>query len=164
MRLIKLLCPPLSKIVPIMAWVDQRLDLGSIARAFGLDPVTVKINGHFISRGVDLIASSVTWKSLLSFFSARGVSTGDSDSASLIVEGKLSKVTDFWFSFFKWVTRHSVSRSELYETSSSRKDFNPRPRHSSLTSSTIEEARSTSLPKAYLESQFKDRDKLLFMA
>ncbi|MCD7456464.1 hypothetical protein HAX54_031860 [Datura stramonium] len=91
-RQIKLLCPSLSKIVVIMDWEEQRLDLGSIARAFGLDPATLKINGHFISRGVDLIASSVTWKSLLSFFSARGLSTGDSDSAPIIVEGKLSKV------------------------------------------------------------------------
>ncbi|KAF3677636.1 hypothetical protein T459_23318 [Capsicum annuum] len=88
MREIKLLCPSISKIVvSIMVWEEERLDLGSIARVFGLDPSTLKINGHFISRGVDLIASSVTWKSLLSFFSARGFST-----APLIVEGKLSEV------------------------------------------------------------------------
>ncbi|XP_060180309.1 uncharacterized protein LOC132610075 [Lycium barbarum] len=92
-RLIKLLCPSLSKMVlPIMVWEDQRIDVGFIGRAFGIDSVSLKINGHFISRGVDLMASSVTWKSLLSFFSARGLSTGDSDSAPLIVEGKLSKV------------------------------------------------------------------------
>lgn len=88
MREIKLLCPSISKIVvSIMVWEEERLDLGSIARVFGLDPSTLKINGHFISRGVDLIASSVTWKSLLSFFSARGFST-----APLILEGKLSEV------------------------------------------------------------------------
>ncbi|KAJ8558254.1 hypothetical protein K7X08_005020 [Anisodus acutangulus] len=75
-----------------MAWEDQRIDFGSISRAFGLDPSTLKINGHFISRGVDLIAFSVTWKSLISFFSSRGLSTGESDSHPLIVEGKLSKV------------------------------------------------------------------------
>ncbi|XP_009773138.1 uncharacterized protein LOC107801756 [Nicotiana tabacum] len=91
-RVIKLLCPSLPKIVAIIAWEDQRLDLGFIARVFGLDPATIKLNGHFISRGVDLIASSVTWKSLLSFFSARGLAIGDSDSRALIVEGKLSKV------------------------------------------------------------------------
>lgn len=87
-REIKLLCPSISKIaVPIMFWEEERLDLGSIARIFGLDPSTLKINGHFISRGVDLIASSVTWKSLLSFFSARGFSTDP-----LILQGNLSKV------------------------------------------------------------------------
>ncbi|XP_009617317.1 uncharacterized protein LOC107788251 [Nicotiana tabacum] len=91
-RVIKLFCPSLPKIVAIIAWEDQRLDLGFIARVFGLDPVTIKLNGHFISRGVDLIASSVTWNSLLSFFSARGLSIGDSDSRALIVEGKLSKI------------------------------------------------------------------------
>ncbi|GAB4830234.1 hypothetical protein Ancab_019876 [Ancistrocladus abbreviatus] len=88
---IKLYCPSLSKIVRIVALEDQKLDLGSIARTFGLDPSTLKLNGHFVSRGVDLIASSVTWKSLLSFFSARGLSTGTDDSSALIVDGKLCK-------------------------------------------------------------------------
>lgn len=90
-RTIKLFCPPLSKVVGYVAREEQRLDLGSIARTFGLDPLTLKLNGHFISRGVDLISSSVTWKSLLSFFSARGLSTGADDSDALIVSGKLSK-------------------------------------------------------------------------
>lgn len=90
-RTIKLFCPPLSKVVGYVAREEQMLDLGSIARAFGLDPLTLKLNGHFISRGVDLISSSVTWKSLLSFFSARGLSTGADDSDALIVSGKLSK-------------------------------------------------------------------------
>ncbi|CAN4115796.1 unnamed protein product [Withania somnifera] len=92
-REIKLFCASVSKIVvPIIAWEAERLDLGSIARVFGLDPTTLKINGHFISRGVDFISSSITWKSLLSFFCARGLSTGNSDSAPIILEGKLSKV------------------------------------------------------------------------
>ncbi|CAK9168466.1 unnamed protein product [Ilex paraguariensis] len=91
-RTIQLFCPSLSKIVPIVAWEEQRLDIGSISRTFGLDPATLKLNGHFISRGVDLIASSVTWKSLLSFFSARGLSTGGTDFDPLVVDGKLSKV------------------------------------------------------------------------
>ncbi|PIN26203.1 hypothetical protein CDL12_01056 [Handroanthus impetiginosus] len=89
---IKLFCPSVSKIVQIIAWDEQKLDLGSIARVFGLDPNTLKLNGHFISRGVDLIASSVTWKSLIGFFSARGLSTGASDSDALLVDGKLSKI------------------------------------------------------------------------
>ncbi|KAK4409197.1 hypothetical protein Sango_0500700 [Sesamum angolense] len=91
-RRIKLFCPSLSKIVQIIAWDEQKLDLGSIARAFRLDPNTLKLNGHFISRGVDLVASSVTWKSLIGFFSARGLSTGANDSDALLVDGKLSKV------------------------------------------------------------------------
>lgn len=91
-RTIKLLCPSVSKLIQFEAWDDQRLDVGSIARAFGLDPSTVKLNGHFISRGLDLVSSSVTWRSLLKFFSAKGLSTGKDDKDALIVDGKLSKV------------------------------------------------------------------------
>ncbi|GAV70712.1 hypothetical protein CFOL_v3_14210 [Cephalotus follicularis] len=91
-KTIKLWCPSLSKLVPLVAWEEQKLDLGSISRAFGLDPSTVKLNGHFVSRGVDLVSSSVTWRSLLSFFSARGLSTGKDYSDALTVDGKLCKV------------------------------------------------------------------------
>ncbi|OMO86864.1 hypothetical protein CCACVL1_09412 [Corchorus capsularis] len=95
-RTIKLFCPSASKLVPMVAWDAQKLDLGSIARAFGLDPSTVKLNGHFISRGKDLVSSSVTWRSLLSFFSSKGLSTG-TESAALIVDGKLCKLgTKMW--------------------------------------------------------------------
>ncbi|XP_021763488.1 uncharacterized protein LOC110728147 [Chenopodium quinoa] len=90
-RKVKLYCPAVSKVVEIMAWEDQRLDFGNIARVFGLEPETLKLNGHFISRGVDLIASSVTWKSLLSFFSSKGLSTGNDSSGALVVDGKLFK-------------------------------------------------------------------------
>lgn len=90
-RTIKLFCPSVSKIVQITEREDQRLDLGFIARAFGLDPNTLKLNRHFISRGVDFIASSVTWKSLIGFFSARGLSTGGTDSDALFVHGKPSR-------------------------------------------------------------------------
>lgn len=88
---IKLFCPSVSKIVQIIEREDQRLDLGFIARTFGLDPNTLKLNGHFISRGVDFIASSVTWKSLIGFFSARGLSTGGTHSDALLVHGKPSR-------------------------------------------------------------------------
>lgn len=91
-RTIKLYCPSLKRLVPLVAWEDQKLDLGSIARTFGLDPSTVKLNGHFISRGVDLVSASVTWTSLLSFFSAKGLSTGMDNRDALIVDGKLCKV------------------------------------------------------------------------
>lgn len=91
-KLIKLYCPSMAKLVQMVAWEEQKLDLGYISRAFGLDPATVKINGHFIARGVDFVASSVTWKSLFSFFSARGLSIGSSDSDALTIDGKLSKL------------------------------------------------------------------------
>ncbi|XVF32179.1 hypothetical protein REPUB_Repub17cG0059600 [Reevesia pubescens] len=93
-RTIKLFCPSVSKLVRFVAWDGTKLDLGSIARAFELDPSTVKLNGHFISRGVDLVSSSVTWRSLLSFFSSKDLSTGtdDDDKGALIVDGKLCKV------------------------------------------------------------------------
>ncbi|XP_038713256.1 uncharacterized protein LOC120007137 isoform X2 [Tripterygium wilfordii] len=90
-RTIKLLCPSLRKIVELEVWDEQRLDLGFIAKVFGLVPSTLKLNGHFISRGVDLVSSSVTWSSLLSFFSAKGFSTGKDDKDALIVDGKLCK-------------------------------------------------------------------------
>lgn len=93
-RRIKLKCPSVSvsKIVELVAGEDQRLDLGFISRVFGLEPNSLKLNGHFISRGLDLIACSVTWRSLLSFFSTRGFSTGASDSDAIIVDGKFSKL------------------------------------------------------------------------
>lgn len=92
-REIKLLCPSLSKVTTQLVVSDeQRIDLGAIARAFGLDASTMRLNGHFISRGVDLVSSSVTWKSLLSFFSARGLSTGKNNRDALVVTGKFCKV------------------------------------------------------------------------
>ncbi|WCJ38037.1 hypothetical protein M5689_019119 [Euphorbia peplus] len=89
-RTVKLLCPSLSKLVSFAAQDDHNLDLASIAKAFGLDPSTLKLNGHFISRGVDFVSSSVTWRSLLNFFSTKGLSTGRDDRDALIVDGKLS--------------------------------------------------------------------------
>ncbi|KAL5562118.1 hypothetical protein UlMin_031865 [Ulmus minor] len=91
-RTIKLYCPSISKLIQFVEWEEQRLDLGAIARSFGLDPSTLRLNGHFISRGVDLVSPSVTWKSLLSFFSAKGLSTGKDNTDALVVDGKLSKV------------------------------------------------------------------------
>lgn len=88
---VKLFCPSLSKVVSYVAREDQRLDLGSIARTFGLDPWSVKLNGHFISKGRDFISSSLTWNSLLSFFSSRSLPTGAVDANPLIVDGKLCR-------------------------------------------------------------------------
>ncbi|CAJ1949495.1 unnamed protein product [Sphenostylis stenocarpa] len=101
---IKLLCPSLSKVAQVVAWEDQRIDLGFISRAFGLDPSSLRLNGHFISRGVDLIASSLTWNSVLSFFSAKGLSTGKDQCDALVVTGKLCKIglkrMSIWLSLF----------------------------------------------------------------
>ncbi|KAG6436470.1 hypothetical protein SASPL_101370 [Salvia splendens] len=44
---------------------DQKLDLGSIAR---------ELNAYFIATSPDHIASSLTWNSLIRFFTARGPS------------------------------------------------------------------------------------------
>ncbi|XP_022145086.1 uncharacterized protein LOC111014592 [Momordica charantia] len=90
-RIIKLSCPSLSAIAPFLASDGHRIDIGAIATAFGLQPSTVKLNGHFLSRGPDLL-SSVTWKSLLSFFSAKRLPVGNSDEDPLVVDGKLSKI------------------------------------------------------------------------
>ncbi|XP_077228000.1 amino acid-ligase [Tasmannia lanceolata] len=90
-KTIKLLCPLVSKLVPLVVLEDHGVDLGSIARIFGLDPSSLRLNGHFVSssRGLDFI-SSVTWKSLLSFFSSRGFPNGGNHTNPLLVEGKLS--------------------------------------------------------------------------
>lgn len=87
---ILLLCPSLSKSksVELVTCDDKKIDLGSIAIAFGLDPSTLRLNGYFISRGVDLISSSVAWNSLISFFSSRGLSTGKSNHDAIVVTGK----------------------------------------------------------------------------
>ncbi|XP_004510268.1 uncharacterized protein [Cicer arietinum] len=92
-RELKLLmsCPSLSnsKIIQFITYDDKKIDLGSIARNFGLDPSTLRLNGYFISRGVDLISSSVTWNSLLSFFSSKGLSTGKDYHDALLVTAKV---------------------------------------------------------------------------
>ncbi|MCL7049581.1 hypothetical protein MKW94_009171 [Papaver nudicaule] len=91
-RTVKLFCPSLSKLVP---WVikkeDENLDLGLIATTFGLEPSTLKINNHFISRGADFVSSSVTWKSLLSFFASRGLTTGSNEHDVIVIDGRISK-------------------------------------------------------------------------
>lgn len=108
-RAIKLFCPLVSKLVQWPTWEEERLDLGSIARAFGLDPATLKLNGHYISRGVDLVSHSVTWRSLLSFFSAKGLPNGKDERSALIVDGKLSKVGSKSKFFGIWLLFPSLS-------------------------------------------------------
>ncbi|KAL3725115.1 hypothetical protein ACJRO7_030173 [Eucalyptus globulus] len=91
-RTIMLRCPPLSRTVAIAARDDQRLDLGSIARAFGLDPATLKLNGHFVSRGADLVSPSVTWRSLLSYFSSKGLPTGAAPSSVFLIRSSIGNL------------------------------------------------------------------------
>ncbi|CAK8560168.1 unnamed protein product [Lathyrus sativus] len=80
---------PNSKIVQLVTCDDKKIDFGSIAKAFGLDPSTVKLNGYFISRGVDFFSSSLTWNCLLPFFSSKGLSTGKHNHDALLVTGKV---------------------------------------------------------------------------
>ncbi|KAI3968873.1 hypothetical protein MKX01_029023 [Papaver californicum] len=89
-RAVKLFCPSLSKLVP---WVvkkeDENLDLGLIANTFGLEPSTLKINNQFISRGIDFVSSSITWKSILSFFASKGLTTGSNEHD--VIDGRVCK-------------------------------------------------------------------------
>ncbi|XP_031476605.1 uncharacterized protein LOC116248131 [Nymphaea colorata] len=89
---VNLHCPSSSKpsVLRFVALEGSRLDVGTIARCFGLDPSSVRFNGYYVSRGTDFI-SSLTWTSLLSFFSARGFPTGKETHDPLVVEGKPSK-------------------------------------------------------------------------
>jgi hypothetical protein len=98
-----LLCSSLSnsKIVQLVTCDDKKIDLGYIAKDFGLDPSTLRLNGYFISRGVDFISSCVTWNSLLSFFSAKGLSTGKHDYDAVLVTGKVVNKGMFVNSFLK---------------------------------------------------------------
>ncbi|OVA01630.1 hypothetical protein BVC80_9073g65 [Macleaya cordata] len=64
-RTIKLFCPSVSKLVPwVVTLEEQKLDLGSIAKTFGIEPSTLKLNG---------------------------LSTGTNDHDALIVDGKICK-------------------------------------------------------------------------
>ncbi|CAL5195505.1 unnamed protein product [Lathyrus oleraceus] len=106
---------PASKIVQLVTCDDKKIDFGSIAKAFGLDPSTVKLNGYFISRGIDLLSSSLTWNSLLSFFSVKGLSTGKHNHDALLVTGKVvnnggHELQDFQNEIIKVIeTEHDAS-------------------------------------------------------
>ncbi|KAF9618589.1 hypothetical protein IFM89_002284 [Coptis chinensis] len=67
---------------------DEKVDMGFISHFFGLGPTsvaTVKLNKHLIG-SVSSSSSSLTWKSLLSFFASRGF---PDDNDPIIVHGKL---------------------------------------------------------------------------
>uniref|UniRef100_A0A7N0T563 Uncharacterized protein n=1 Tax=Kalanchoe fedtschenkoi TaxID=63787 RepID=A0A7N0T563_KALFE len=90
-REIKLYCPSTEKLVEYVARNSDRIDLGGIAKIFGLEPATLKINGHFIGRGPDFIASSLTWRALLTFFSHRRLPAGADHRSPLLVHGNIVK-------------------------------------------------------------------------
>ncbi|XP_020249063.1 uncharacterized protein LOC109826443 [Asparagus officinalis] len=67
--------------------VPSRSTSVAIGRSLGLDPRHLEAQRTFLSRGPHLV-SSVTWASLLSFFSSRGFPAGGSDGDAIVVEGK----------------------------------------------------------------------------
>ncbi|KAK1306430.1 hypothetical protein QJS10_CPA10g01549 [Acorus calamus] len=92
-RTISLYCPTRSNLIidfqtPKPSDEERGVNLGEVGRVFGLDPASVKLNGHFLSRGPDLVSRSVTWSSLLSYFSGRGFPDGRSVDRAVVVDGK----------------------------------------------------------------------------
>lgn len=69
-----------------VAAAEGKVDLGTIAGRFLLDPNSVRFNGYFISRDAHFI-SSLTWRQLLSFFESRGFSSGRHALNPVRVEG-----------------------------------------------------------------------------
>ncbi|KAG1363439.1 hypothetical protein COCNU_11G002660 [Cocos nucifera] len=86
-----------GKLATLLIAGDRGVDLGAVGRALGLDPSTVRLNGHFLSRSPDLV-SSVTWRSLLSFFASRGFPSGSSDRDAVLVQGKPAATQGLQFS------------------------------------------------------------------
>ncbi|KAL6338320.1 hypothetical protein AAG906_018667 [Vitis piasezkii] len=71
---VKLFCPSLSKVVSYVAREDQRLDLGSIARTFGLDPGLSSSTATSSAKAVT--SSPHPSPGTLSFLSSRSLPTG----------------------------------------------------------------------------------------
>ncbi|XP_042435607.1 uncharacterized protein LOC122021552 [Zingiber officinale] len=82
-----------GKLAAIPVSTDGGVDLGAVGRALGLEPSSVRLNGHFVSRGPDFV-SSLTWGSLLDFFACRGLPHGASELDPVVVQGKPSIVPD----------------------------------------------------------------------
>ncbi|KAI4304577.1 hypothetical protein MLD38_040065 [Melastoma candidum] len=88
---LNLYCPQLSQSLTLLvpSGRDGKVDVGAVSRAFGLDPSTIRINGHYLSRGPDLVSRSVTWAALLGYFSSKGLPSGSEDNGrAVVVEGK----------------------------------------------------------------------------
>ncbi|KAF9607506.1 hypothetical protein IFM89_036846 [Coptis chinensis] len=77
-----------SLCVEVVVLEDEKVDMGFISHFFCRDPATVKLNRHLIGNVLSS-SSSLTWKSLLSFFASRGFPTGSTDNDHIIVHGML---------------------------------------------------------------------------
>lgn len=84
-----------ERVLDFVATEDAKLDVGTIARGFGLNPSSVKFNDIYVSRGPDFI-SSVTWSNLLGYFVKKGYSTGESVQDPILVDGKPCDSSGAW--------------------------------------------------------------------
>ncbi|KAL4192763.1 hypothetical protein AMTRI_Chr06g173590 [Amborella trichopoda] len=112
-----------TKFLMLMVSAYERIDLGFIAKSFGLDPCSVKINGHSVSRDSDFV-SSLPWRSILSFFEAKGLSTGNHLHDAILVDGRPLCVLDSRGSQNASVENRNVfcdSKEEINDIGSKRK-------------------------------------------
>lgn len=84
-----------GRVLDFVATEDAKLDVGTIARTFGLNPSSVKFNDIYVSRGSDFI-SSVTWSDILGYFVKKGYSTGKSEQDPILVDGKPCDPSGAW--------------------------------------------------------------------
>lgn len=84
-----------ERVLDFVATEDAKLDVGTIARTFGLNPSSVKFNDIYVSRGSDFI-SSVTWSDILGYFVKKGYSTGKSEQDPILVDGKPCDPSGAW--------------------------------------------------------------------
>ncbi|XP_008794611.2 LOW QUALITY PROTEIN: uncharacterized protein LOC103710593 [Phoenix dactylifera] len=101
-----------GRLATLFVSADRGVDLGAVGRALGLDPSTVRLNGHFLSRGPDLV-SSVTWGSLLSFFASRGFPSGRSDHDAVVVQGKSAATQGLQFLIWKMGITYLQEESQV---------------------------------------------------
>ncbi|KAJ4773150.1 amino acid-ligase [Rhynchospora pubera] len=75
--------------------LSEGVDLGSVGRALGLYPHTVRLNGYYISRaGHYYVSPGLSWGPLLDFFAQRGLPCGNSEGDAIVVQGKHAGSTD----------------------------------------------------------------------
>ncbi|GLJ16147.1 hypothetical protein SUGI_0269260 [Cryptomeria japonica] len=86
-----------GKVVELVATQDSKLDMGSIAATFGLNPLSLNLNGLYISRGPDFISSCLTWNDVLRYFANKGYPTGISHQHPIIVDGNTCQGSRFNF-------------------------------------------------------------------
>lgn len=92
---VKLRHAAFERVLDFVATEDAKLDVGTIARTFGLNPSSVKFNDIYVSRGSDFI-SSVTWSDILGYFVKKGYSTGKSEQDPILVDGKPCDPSGAW--------------------------------------------------------------------